>query len=308
MEGIKMSEIMIELVDSLGLYKTCLTESVSETTFRDQLMRPNAEMWGYLNAPMVAKTPNGYDVIMAAEMLGIWTPRKSQQQVIESIEHLEKTDIFNDYQGVIELGIEQFKRIGYQLSLEKIVVTILLGDEDNQILMASQGYSGFGGIPGYLLLIVVPNEFNQTRLKSALAHEFNHNVRFTYEPFNHGNVTVEEYLIIEGLAEVFAESLYGSQCRGPWVAEYSEQELREIKAIIKAGRQVKGFAEVAAYMYGDEVAEAQGYLPVGLPRNAGYTLGYHLVKDYLKHSGKTITEATLTTSQEISETSNFWRD
>ncbi|MGE7094487.1 DUF2268 domain-containing putative Zn-dependent protease [Lysinibacillus sp. NPDC048646] len=47
-------------------------------------------------------------------------------------------------------------------------------------------------MPGYILLMVVPNEFNKKRLKSALAHEFNHKVCFTFEPFNHGDVTVEE--------------------------------------------------------------------------------------------------------------------
>lgn len=76
--------------------------------------------------------------------------------------------------------------------------------------MASEGYSGFGGIPGYILLIVVPNEFNRTRLKSALAHEFNHNIRFTYEPFNHGDVSVEDYLVIEGLAEVLLKRFMAS--------------------------------------------------------------------------------------------------
>lgn len=59
-------------------------------------------------------------------------------------------------------------------------------------MKVNKGYSGFGGIPGYILLMVVPNEFNKKRLKSALAHEFNHNVRFTFEPFNHSDVTVEE--------------------------------------------------------------------------------------------------------------------
>ncbi|MEQ6356468.1 hypothetical protein ABNX05_17730 [Lysinibacillus sp. M3] len=31
-------------------------------------------MWDYLNVPLKATQSNGYDIIMASEMLGIWTP------------------------------------------------------------------------------------------------------------------------------------------------------------------------------------------------------------------------------------------
>jgi len=37
-------------------------------------------------------------------------------------------------------------------------------------------------------------------------------------------------------------------------------------------------------MFGDEFAKKQGYSPVGLPANAGYTFGYHLIKQYLANS------------------------
>ncbi|WP_413538403.1 DUF2268 domain-containing protein [Enterococcus malodoratus] len=301
-----MNEFKVTLVDSLAFYQKCLRESVDENVFRYEMMQPLEGMWQYLNAPLFPKTPGGYDVVMASEMMGIWTPRKSIDLIESKIEPLRRTNIFSEYQQVFKESAQRFSEIGYQIPVDEFTVNILLGDPENGVLMASEGYSGFGGIPGYIMLLVVPNDFNQTRLKSALAHEFNHNVRFTYEPFNHGDVSVEDYLVIEGLAEVFAEDLYGVDQRGPWVQEYDAEELAYTIEVMKDGREARGFDQVSAYMYGDEVAKEQGYQPVGLSRNAGYTIGYHVVKAYLKNTGKTIAEATVTPSKTIVKESRIF--
>ncbi|MGG5369317.1 DUF2268 domain-containing protein [Enterococcus sp. AZ196] len=301
-----MSEFKVTIIDSLSFYDKCLQETVDEQAFRYEIMKPFEGMWHYLNVPLVSKKPGDYDVLMASEMLGIWTPRKSVDLIKSRLEQLKESNIFNECTQVIAESTQLFNEIGYQIPFEELIVNILLGDPENGILMASEGYSGFGGIPGYIFLIVVPNDFNQVRLKSALAHEFNHNIRFTYEPFNHGDVSVEDYLVIEGLAEVFAEKLYGVEYRGPWVKEYDKEELEYTIEVMKDGRDVRGFDQVCAYMYGDEVAREQGYQPIGLSRNAGYTIGYHLIKDYLKNTGKTIAEATLTPSSTIVEESRIF--
>ncbi|WP_346939772.1 DUF2268 domain-containing putative Zn-dependent protease [uncultured Clostridium sp.] len=172
-------------------------------------------MWDYLNVPLKSTEPNGYDVVMASEMLGIWTPRKSIQQVKDNLpEHIE-SKIFEEYQEVISKGIDEFERIGYSIPLEEINVNILLGDKDSKEM------------------------------------------------------------------------------------EYSIE-------VIKEGRNTKGFGEVSAYMFGDEVAKKQGYSPVGLSANAGYTIGYHLIKQYLVNSKKSISEATLTPTEEIIRVSKFF--
>ena len=301
-----MNDFKVTIIDSLSFYERCLKEQVDENAFRYEIMQPLEEMWQYLNAPLTPKTPGGYDVVMASEMLGIWTPRKNSSLIESNVASLKKTEIFSECRQVLRKSAQYFSEIGYEIPVDEFIVNILLGDPENSVLMASEGYSGFGGIPGYILLIVVPNEFNRTRLRSALAHEFNHNIRFTYEPFNHGDISVEDYLVIEGLAEVFAEELYGIEQRGPWVQDYDDEELEYTIAVMKDGREARGFDQVSAYMYGDEVAREQGYQPVGLSRNAGYTIGYHLVKDYLKNTGTTIAEATLTPSETIVKESKIF--
>ncbi|MCL1702605.1 DUF2268 domain-containing protein [Lysinibacillus sp. Bpr_S20] len=301
-----MEKLKINLINSLDFYDKCLLGNGNENSFRYELMQPMKTMWDYLNVPLKATQSNGYDIVMASEMLGIWTPRKSIQQVKDNFPELIESGIFEEYQEVISKGIDEFEKRGYSIPLEEIYVNILLGDEDSQEMKVNKGYSGFGGIPGYIMLMIVPNDFNKKRLKSALAHEFNHNVRFTFEPFNHGDVTVEEYIVLEGLAECFAEEMYGKELIGPWIADFDKEEMEYSIEVIKEGRMAKGFGEVSAYMFGDDVAKKRGYSPVGLSANAGYTIGYHLIKQYLVNSNKSIAEATLTPTEEIIRVSKFF--
>ncbi len=80
-----------------------------------------------------------------------------------------------------------------------------------------------------------------------------------------------------------------------------------VKPIIKEGLDVTGFDNITAYLYGDEIAELRGFFPVGLPYCAGYACGYYLIKHYLHKTGKSIEEATLTsTTQILKDVADFW--
>ena len=70
-----------------------------------------------------------------------------------------------------------------------------------------------------------------------------------------------------------------------------------VQILEKSGLEV----DLSPYLYGDEIAVLQNYPPVGLPYCAGYACGYHLVKHYLKKTGKSIVEATLLPASEILE-------
>ena len=117
-------------------------------------------------------------------------------------------------------------------------------------------------------------------------------------------------MVSEGLAENFATHLYGEDKAGPWVTKTDMQTLNEyIKPIIFDGLSVQGLEKLNAYLYGDEMAALQNYPAVGLPYCAGYACGYHLVKHYLKKTGKSIVEATLLPANEILKaTEDFWNE
>ncbi len=65
--------------------------------------------------------------------------------------------------------------------------------------------------------------------------------------------------------------------------------------------------QITAYLYGDELAQLQGYFPVGLPYCAGYACGYDMIQYYLKKTGDSIVKATIRPAEEILETiREYW--
>jgi uncharacterized protein YjaZ len=170
---------------------------------------------------------------------------------------------------------------------------------DPKKLELQKGYCGFGGIPGFIQVSIYPNSYNIPRIPAVIAHEFHHNIRFSYFDWDHGDVTVGDYLIIEGLAESFAKELYGEDLLGPWVTSFDKEDLEYSKEVIKDALDIKGFAEVSSYMFGDTIAKEQGYQPVGLSPFAGYAVGYQAVQSFMETNNVGIVEATLLGTDEI---------
>ena len=181
------------------------------------------------------------------------------------------------------------------------------GTDSKPYMIMNDNYCGDGGIPGYIFTWLVPSEHTKSRLPVALAHETNHNVRFQFIKW-HNDITLAEMMISEGLAENFATYLYGEENVGSWVSKTDLETLNGyIKPIIRGGLDVQGLDNLTAYLYGDEMAKMQNYFPVGLPYCAGYACGYHMIKYYLKKTGKSIIEATKIPADEIlKEVEGFW--
>ncbi|MEK4177425.1 DUF2268 domain-containing putative Zn-dependent protease [Aeribacillus sp. FSL K6-1305] len=49
-------------------------------------------------------------------------------------------------------------------------------------------------MPGFIQVSIYPNSYNVPKLPAVIAHEFHHNIRFSYFNWDHGNVTVGDYL------------------------------------------------------------------------------------------------------------------
>ena len=173
----------------------------------------------------------------------------------------------------------------------------------------SDNYCGDGGIPGYIFGALIPSDYTKSKIPVALAHETNHNVRFQYIKWSN-DISLGEYMICEGLAENFATYLYGEENVGPWVSKTDEETLNGyIKPLMQDALDVQGFDSITSYMYGDELAQMQNYIPVGMPYCAGYACGYHMVKYYLNKTGKSIVEATILPAEEIlKEINGFWEE
>lgn len=298
-------------VRSDGVYSKIMSAPFDKKNdiYRYELMMPFEKKWTCYSVPMKAAEPNGYDVIMASGMLGHIAPTKVDETQQVNIERISSDELWTACEQSVKKSLNCFTENGIELPVQEYLFTILLANAENPYIVLSEGYSGDGGIPGYIFSWLVPNDFTIKHLPVALAHETNHNVRFQFIKWKN-DITLGEMMVSEGLAENFATYLYGEDKAGPWVTKTDMETLNEyIKPIIQDGLNVQGLENLNAYLYGDEIAVLQNYPQVGLPYCAGYACGYHLVKHYLKKTGKSIVEATLLPASEILEVSeDFWNE
>lgn len=301
----------IKLLRSDEIYKKIMNSPIEkrEDIYRYEMMKPFEVKWSCVNVPIKAKQKGGYDVVMATSMLGCLPPTAVDEEQIKKIELISKDDLWKTCEKAIKASFEHFKKAGYELPVEDYMFVILLGNPESPYISASDGYLGDGGIPGYITIVIDPNEYNIKRIPAALAHECNHNVRFQFQKW-HDDITLGEMMVVEGLAENFATSIYGEEMLGPWVSKTDKEELNSyIKPIIKEGLGATGLENITAYLYGDEFAKLQNYFPVGLPYCAGYACGYYMIKHYLNKTGKSIEEATMMPAIEImKEIEDFWQE
>lgn len=304
-----MSTIKVTSVRSDTIYKKIMNAPVQKKNdiYRYEMMKPFEKKWACYNVPMKAAQPNGYDVIMASGMLGFLLPEKITQDVEDSVAMLENNQFWDRCQRSIECSIDCFIKAGIELPVKEYLYTVLLANPENPYSILNDNYCGDGGIPGYIFTWLVPSEHTMKRLPVALAHETNHNVRFQFEKWRN-DISLGAMMVSEGLAENFAAFLYGEKEVGPWVSKTDMESLNGyIKPIIREALSVQGLENLTAYLYGDEMAKMQNYVPVGLPYCAGYACGYHMVKYYLQKTGKSIIEATLVSAEEIlREVEDFW--
>lgn len=291
----------IECINSTSIYEKIMkaSDDEKENIYRYELMKPFEKKWACYQVPICPKTPGGYDVIMASTLLGILPPQCIDDTWEERIKLLGEDKLWKDCQESMEKSFQYFLNHGVELLVDTYRFTIVLANPDSVYTKLSDGYCGDGGIPGYIILMVLPNAFTLDRLKTAMAHECNHNVRYQHIKWRN-DITLAEMMVTEGLAENFAVSLYGIENLGPWVSKVSEEELREyIIPIIKEGLDTQGFDNITAYLYGDDIALQRGFIPVGLPYCAGYACGFHMVKYYLEKTGEDIATATVKPASEI---------
>ncbi|WP_424924760.1 DUF2268 domain-containing protein [Bacillus safensis] len=272
------------------------TKHNQEHFFRYTMMKPFKKMWNMINVPLKAKQQNGYDVIMATKMLGYLdvTDTQTGQQALKKLQEIQA---LQTAYMTLNHCMDFIKKHNLQINADELRFGLYIADPKK--LELQKGYCGFGGIPGFIQISLYPNSYNIPRIPALIAHEFHHNIRFSHFEWDYGNVTVGDYLIIEGLAESFAKELYGKQVLGPWVTSFDKEELDYSKEVMKEALHMKGFGEVSSYMFGDTIAKEQGFQPVGLSPFAGYAVGYQAVQSFMRINKVGIEEATLLGTEEI---------
>ena len=168
-----------------------------------------------------------------------------------------------------------------RIPLETVQAALLVGDLSMNPL--DRGYTGFGGIPGYVMTIYSKaDDYTLPRIKGTTVHELHHNIRSKVAPINFMQVTLAYYIIMEGLAESFAAELYGEDVVGYYVTDFDDAQIDQAKQVIGGALGVTGFNAVRGYIFGDVLAEFGGYPKAGVPNFAGYAIGYRIVQQYVR--------------------------
>lgn len=287
--------MQIIIHDTLNLYKEmlCLAEGERGEFFSSELVKPFNTMFEIMHMP---RTPEAMGCI---ELFG------RDSKMLEMLEKLEKVDAWNNAKRTMEAAVERFEKACIPLP-EKVVVGIFLGNPE--YLAMVEGYTGMGSIPGFIQIMIDPNEKNLPKLNACIAHEFHHNVLFHNAKWNFmTDVTVGRYLAVEGLAESFAASMFGEDYIGPWVTGVQGADLETARRIISKSLDVKGFFEVRKYIYGKHpmMPEAEDF---GMPFCGGYAVGYHAIQEYLRKTGISIEKATIIDGDEIMKASGYFEN
>jgi uncharacterized protein YjaZ len=181
---------------------------------------------------------------------------------------------------------------------DRIEVTLTLGNPDDSLFIErTLGYYGMGAIPGSIWLVAWPTDFNVTRIGACGVHELAHNLR---TPNIETSFNLAEWVVQEGLAEVFTTEVCGPESTGAWYASVSGPELdaafEKVTAAFDTG---SGFRDWTPYVMGDLIAERFGSRPMGLPHMAGYAVGRQIVERYLEASNLKAAQAIVRPAAEI---------
>ncbi|MEN6313785.1 MAG: DUF2268 domain-containing putative Zn-dependent protease [Clostridiaceae bacterium] len=282
--------------DTYSLYKKILNIPNEERSdyFKNKLMEPFLKAFELMNMPV------------NPEAMGCLPITGHDTEMNEMLDKLKNAEAWSKAYDALQSSVHRFQQAGVTM-VDKLILGIFLGNPENPLLANVEGYSGFGSMPGYIQIVIAPNEYNLPRLQAVTAHEFHHNVLFTNVKWNFMNVSVAKYLAVEGLAESFAASLYGAEYIGPWVTSVKGQDLEKSREIIGRSLNIQGFNEVRKYIYGDQMTNFNGSEPTGIPAFAGYAVGYHAVQAFLKKTGVTIEKATLIDGETIMEESGYFK-
>lgn len=299
----------ITAIRSDRIYRSMMNAAPAEKEdlYRDALMKPFAFKWACVGIPLRAEAAGGYDVVSAAPMSGYYAPAQITQARQAEIGRISSEAFWADCESSIRRTLEGFEQHGIRLPKQEYVFTVLLSDPQSPMTVMAGDYCGDGGIPGYIIGSIVPNERSLALLPVELAHETNHNVRWQFMQWSN-LITLADMIVSEGLAETFAAGMFGEDKVGKWVRETSQQTLRDVvKPLIRDHLGTSDFMALSSYLYGDDIMALRGGQPIGMPYCGGYACGYALIGHYLRKTGASIYEATVTPTGEIlRQTEDFW--
>lgn len=291
----------INVLDTEAAYRRILAApdaATREAIYRQEIAEPFAELAKFFGSDDVLASFNQWQMSLSL------FEGEARARTAMLIDALAGHNAWEQFAQAMQEGKAAFAAYAERIPLDSILAALLVGG-----LIGDHGYTGFGGIPGYVMTVYgEANNYTLPRIKGTTVHELHHNILSVAMPINFMDVTLGYYMIMEGLAESFSAELYGEEVVGYYVTEFSDAEIDEAKRIIGGALETKGFNAVRRYIFGDALMRQEfGGLPKsGVPAYSGYAIGYRVVQQYLKRTGKTVVEATFIPANEIIAESGYF--
>ena len=293
-----------EIIDTQAAYARLLSEpdsAVREAIFREKLVAPFsglAQVFGGGDpAAMFANWGLSLDLFGDAQ-------RAQTQAVVDGL------TAANGWQRAADSLVTAraaFAPYAEEIPLQSTVFGLFVANLGGPVDM--EGYTGFGGVPGYIMTVYgKATPFNLERIEACTVHELHHNLWSTLFPKNFmTETTVGDYMMMEGLAESFAAELYGADMLGPWVTRFDESRLDETKATLAAHLKDTGFNTIRGYIFGDlPENDAYGLPKAGVPPYTGYAIGYRVVQAYLARRGGSVVDTTFVPAEQLIAESGYF--
>jgi uncharacterized protein YjaZ len=294
--------------DTAATYRKISTErdvKKKKELFRDELLHPYEGLFNAFGGSLHPKAGQ-MDAAMFLQGWSFLLPPQLDEKALRRLDVMEKYHAWDLMAETLEKATKAFEKYAGRIPLEHIQAGIFLLDPA-KVDPADHSYTGFGGVPGYVMMTYgEPDAYNMSKFQSALAHEIHHTIKFSTAPFNPMNISVGEYMVLEGMAESFGTALYGKDRVGYYVEEFDMSQLPRVKEAMKDALDLKGFNEVRSYLYGDRKATQSGGKAIGMPDFAGYACGYFIVQAYMEKTGADIVETTFTPVDDIIRESGFF--
>ncbi len=222
------------------------------------------ERGGY--AVMQAAQQDGYDVMMAQQMWGLFDPGRKPQASAWAFDRLNSAHTLATTQALLQTYAEALPA---PADLPRVECVLVPADPANwNLMMMNHGLSLFGGAPGHLLAEVWPSAGNLVRLKPALARVYAHNLRWASVP-SMGAATLADILVVEGLSAAFVAAVCPDIPTAPWlVAFHPAGDWPDALAAVAHMYGVATYDDIGSNVYGSRVSSDGARPPAARPLDA----------------------------------------
>ncbi|GIP22909.1 hypothetical protein J22TS3_31840 [Paenibacillus sp. J22TS3] len=122
---------------------------------------------------------------MAAKMLGFLDVNATDTG-LQALQQLKEIQALRTAQETLRECVDYMSNNELRINAEELKLGLYIADPHK--LELQKGYCGFGGIPGFIQVTIYPNDYNIPKIPAVIAHEFHHNIRFSYFNWDHGTL------------------------------------------------------------------------------------------------------------------------